>query len=420
MTRFLGRITLVVAGLISLAGAASAETVKGKVKAIATEVKFFSLTVSQEKVLLVSWDNKTAWKGIKSAHDLKLDESLSVDVIANGDSTVAASVARVETPLPAGIRVITLELLTAGLDGKALTLVDTRAVERYDAGHIPGAVSLPLARLEKRTYGLLPESKSARLVFYDEGQGGESAGRAAEIATRAGYTDSAIFLEGAAGWSDAGKFLAASTNFIRKARPVVIDLRSGAQVAQGHIEKAVNYPFAALKNYFSNLPIDKLAPIVLYGDSDKEVLAAAALLRDRGYRRVTIYPGGADAWLRNAEVLETGPASEEISAAAESHGGMLQPNDFEMALNSPIMVEIVDVRSAPDRGKGGFPQAKHIPLQDLVKKHGELNRDKIQVIFAADPVQAEMAYDFLRSKGYRVNYLHGTVAFGQDGNYTVQ
>lgn len=420
MTRFPGRIMLAVAGLISLTGAASAETVKGKVKAIAAEVKFFSLTVSPEKVLLVSWDNKTAWKGLKSAHDLKLDESLSVDVTANGDSTVAASVARIETPLPAGIRMITLELLTAGLDGKALTLVDTRAVELYDAGHIPGAVSLPLARLEKRTYGLLPESKSASLVFYDEGQGGGSAGRAAEIATQAGYTNSAIFPEGAAGWSDAGKFLAASTNFIRKARPAVIDLRSQAQVAQGHIGKAVNYPYAALNNYFSYLPLDKLAPIVLYGDSDKDALAAAAMLRDRGYRRVTIYPGGANAWLKNAEVLETGPASEDISAAAAGHGGILDPNDFEMALRSPIMVEIVDVRSAPDREKGGFPQAKHIPLQELAKKHGELNRDKIQVIFAVDPVQAEMAYDFLRSKGYRINYLHGIVEFAKDGTYILK
>lgn len=420
MTSFPGRIMLAVAGLISLAGAASAETVKGRVKAVAAEVRFFSLNVSQEKVLLISWDNKTVWQGIKGATELKLDEILSIDVNANGDSSVAASVARIETPLPAGSKVITLGQLTAGLDAKAITLVDTRAVELYDAGHIPGAVSLPLARLEKRTYGLLPESKSARLVFYDEGQGGESAGRAAEIATRAGYTDSNIFPEGAAGWSDAGKFLAASTNFIRKARPAVIDLRSQAQVAQGHIEKAVNYPYAALKNYLSYLPIDKLAPIVLYGDSDKEALAAAATLRDLGYRRVTIYPGGADAWLKNAEVLETGPASEEISDTAASHGGMLQSSDFEMALRSPIMVEIIDVRSVPDRQKGGFPQAKHIPLQDLAKRHGELNRDKIQVIFAADPVQAEMAYDFLRSKGYRVNYLHGTVAFGQNDKYSVQ
>lgn len=406
--------------LLSLVGTVSAETVKGTVKAIAAEIRFFSLTVSPGKVLVISWDNKTAWKGIKSAADLKLDERLHVDVIENGDSTVATSVARVKTPLPAGIRVLTLDLLAAGLDNKELTLVDTRAVELYDTGHIPGAVSLPLARLEKRTYGLLPESKAAKVVFYDEGQGGDSAGRAAEIAAKAGYSDIAIFPEGASGWIDAGKFLIASTNFIRKASPTVIDLRPQAAVAQGRIAKAANYPFTDLSNYFGNLPIDILSPIVLYGDSDKDALAAAAMLRDRGHRRVTIYPGGTDAWLKSAEVLESGPASEEISTAAASHDGTLQPNDFEMALLSPVMVEIVDVRSASDRKKGGFPQAKHIPLQDLAKKHGELNRAKIQVIFAADPVQAEMAYDFLRSKGCRVNYLYGTVEFGKEGEYKVK
>jgi rhodanese-related sulfurtransferase len=412
---------LAVVVLLSLAGTASAETVKGTVKAIAAEIRFFSLTVSPEKVLVISWDNKTAWKGMKSAADLKLDERLHVDVLEKGDITVAASVARVKTPLPAGIMVITLDQLAAGLDNKELTLVDTRAVELYDAGHIPGAVPLPLARLEKRTYGLLPESKAAKVVFYDEGQGGDSAGRATEIAAKAGYSDSAIFPEGASGWIDAGKFLAASTNFIRKASPTVIDLRPQAAFAQGRITKAVNYPFTDLRNYFGNLPIDMLTPIVLYGDSDKDALAAAAMLRERGHRRVTIYLGGTDAWLKSAEVLETGPASEELSTAAARHGGgTLQPNDFEMALLSPVMVEIVDVRSAADRKKGGFPQAKHIPVQDLAKKHGELNRAKIQVLFAADPVQAEMAYDFLGSKGYRVNYLYGTVEFGKEGQYKVK
>lgn len=420
MNRFPGKIVLSVALLISLSGTASAETVKGTVKAIAAEVKFFSLLVSPEKVRLISWDNKTVWQGIKNSHDVKLDEILSVDVRANGESTLAASVARVATPLPAGIRLITFDQLTAGLDGKELTLVDTRAVELFDAGHILGAVSFPLARLEKRTFGLLPESKTARLVFYDEGQGGDSAGKAAGIAAKAGYTDIAIFPEGAAGWTDAGKFLAASTNFIRKARPTVIDLRDQAQVAKGHIEKAVNYPYATLKNYLGKLPTNKLTPIVLYGDTDKDALAAAATLRDLGHRRVSVYLGGTDAWLKSAEVLETGPAREEISSATASHGGMLQPNDFEMALGSPIMIEMVDVRSAADRKKGGFPQAKHIPLQDLAKNHGELNRDRIQVIFAADPVQAEMAYDFLGSKGYRVNYLHGSVEFAKDGTYTVK
>jgi len=418
MRILLGKIVLAVAVSITLAGTASAEVVKGKVKAIADDLKFFSMIIAQEKVLLIAWDNKTVWQGVSSSTELKLDENLTVEVFPSGESLVAASVSRVKAPLPAGIQVITLDRLVEELEGKGITLVDSRSVALYDAGHIPGAVSLPLSRLEKRTYGLLPANKSAKLVFYDEGQGGDSAGKAAGISIRADYSDVAILPEGAAVWVDSGKFLAASTNFIRKTKPVVIDIRPKEQVAQGHIPGAVNYPSSALKDYFAYLPTDKLAPIVLYGNADNEALAAAQFIRERGYRNITIYPGGADAWLKNAEVLELGPAEEESPSAAASHGGQLSPNDFKMALISPVMVEIVDVRSVTERKEGGFPQAKQIPLADLAKKHGELSREKIQVIFAADAGKAEMAYDFLRYKGYRVNYLNGSIKFGKDGEYT--
>jgi hypothetical protein len=35
-------------------------------------------------------------------------------------------------------------------------------------------------------------------------------------------------------------------------------------------------------------------------------------------------------------------------------------------------------------------------------------------------VHAEIAYDYLKSKGYRVNYLSGSVLFGSDGEYQIK
>jgi phage shock protein E len=420
MNRFLMKSLLPVTVILIFAGTASAEIIKGRVKAIAPESALFSLTVTQEKVELISWDKKTTWQGVKDPGDLKLDEILSIDCSLIGGINLASSVSRHKTPLPAGIRVISLDRLTDGLAGKEITLMDTRDVEFYDAGHIPGAVSLPLSRLKKRTAGLLPEDKRTRLVFYDEGQGGNSAGKAAEISAKAGYSDIAIFPEGSTGWVDTGKILASSTSFIRKTRPAVIDIRSREEAAAGHIERAVNYPAAALNQKSGFLPKDKLMPIVIYGNSDSESLAAAEIIRRWGYRKVTIYQGGAGAWEKNAEVLQTGSVEEVISAAASTHGGVLQAHDFEMALISPVMVEIVDVRSAAEHKKGGFPGSRKITLPDLAKKLGELDRNKIQVVFAADPIRAEMAYDLLRFKGYRVNYLNGSVEFGKDGKHTVK
>ena len=91
-----------------------------------------------------------------------------------------------------------------------------------------------------------------------------------------------------------------------------------------------------------------------------------------------------------------------------------------MALASPVTVEIVDVRGSADYRKGHFPKARHIPLQELSARHGELNREMIQVVFGADEMQAEMAADFLRQQKYRVNFLHGRVEFKGDGKYQVQ
>jgi rhodanese-related sulfurtransferase len=416
MNKFMVNMMLSAVVLVALVGPAAAETVKGRLKAIAPDSKLFSMIIAQGKVLLISWDDKTLWQGIGNAADLKLDENLSVDYRLTEGRSIAAAVARLKTSLPPGLKVITVDKLNS----ENFTLVDTRAVELYDAGHIPGAVSLPLSRLEKRTYGLLPEDNTVKLVFYDEGQGGDSAGKAAAISAKAGYADIAIYQDGATGWTESGKMLASSSAFIRKKIPVVIDVRSKEQAALGHIEKAVNYPLPELKNYFGSLPLNKLTPIVIYGASDKDAVTAAELIRNRGYRRVTIYPGGASSWENNAEVLENGPANEVTTSAAESHGGGLDASDFEMALASPVMIEIVDVRSAADHKKGGFPHSKQIPLQDLAKREVELNRDKIQVVFAADRIQAEMAYDYLKPKGFKLNYFNGSVEFEKDGKYTVK
>jgi len=424
MNRFMVKIVFAFTVLFMFAGTASAEVVKGRIKAISRELQLFSLSVGQETVLIISWDNKTVWKGISDSAALKLDEMLSIDFRTGKGFPLAATVSRIKTPVPTGIKVTSLEQLAENLAGQekgsSFTLVDSRPGELYDAGHIPGAVSLSLAKLEKRTYGLLPEKKNAKLVFYDEGVGGDSAGKAAEIATRAGYTDIAIYQEGAAGWTDSGRQLAASTAFIRKTTPVLIDIRSREQASMGHIDKAVSYPLAALKDYLDNLPVDKLTPIVIYGASDRDAATAAETVRNRGYRKVTIYPGGTVAWETNAEVLVSGPAAEEIFSKAPNHGGGLGRNDFEMALASPVMVEIVDVRSAAEHKKGGIQNSKQIPLQELAKREGELNREKIQVVFAANPVQAEMAYDYLKAKGFKLNFFSGSVEFDKNSKFTLK
>jgi rhodanese-related sulfurtransferase len=60
---------------------------------------------------------------------------------------------------------ISREELQKRLRDNSLQLVDVLPAESYDAGHIPGAISLPLENLEGRASDLLPD-RHAEIVVY--------------------------------------------------------------------------------------------------------------------------------------------------------------------------------------------------------------------------------------------------------------
>ena len=66
--------------------------------------------------------------------------------------------------------IVGTELAKDVSDGKIKGyLFDSRPkVKKFDKGHIPGSVNLPFSQFDKLT-GLLPQDKSALLIFYCEG-----------------------------------------------------------------------------------------------------------------------------------------------------------------------------------------------------------------------------------------------------------
>ncbi len=60
------------------------------------------------------------------------------------------------------------ETLIALLQDRAVVLVDVLAAESYAAGHLPGALSLPLARLPGDAALVLPD-KERQIVLYCAG-----------------------------------------------------------------------------------------------------------------------------------------------------------------------------------------------------------------------------------------------------------
>ena len=85
----------------------------------------------------------------------------------------------------ADIKKLVAEALKTDLDkGKSLILVDVREKDEYAAGHVAGALNLPLSTLEKN-YGQLPEDK--RVVLYCNSA--QRSNNAAQILLRRGYKD---------------------------------------------------------------------------------------------------------------------------------------------------------------------------------------------------------------------------------------
>jgi rhodanese-related sulfurtransferase len=92
---------------------------------------------------------------------------------------------------------------------------------------------------------------------------------------------------------------AALLDWIRRANaPVVLDVRSAAEFAAGHVPGAVHVPFTTVLTGSANVPTDKPDAIVVYCGHGPRAWLAGTALRLRGYARVTYLAGHMAAWRR--------------------------------------------------------------------------------------------------------------------------
>lgn len=87
-------------------------------------------------------------------------------------------------------------------------------------------------------------------------------------------------------------------------RPVVIDVRDGADYDQGHLPGAISVPFAEFKERLRSLKLPKADPVLLYGADDARARDATRLLYESGYHGALTLKGGIDAWRAAGHALE--------------------------------------------------------------------------------------------------------------------
>ncbi len=138
---------------------------KGKIVGKSNKAKSISIKVGKgdkAKTMMVKFDDKT--KGIEHA---KKGHAAIITFEKRGKDLYAVNVKPKLAKLPKGVTEIKVKELKALLDkGEPLFLADARPAKRYAAGHIPGAVSIPVAKLKKEKAAVLPKDKNMPIVFY--------------------------------------------------------------------------------------------------------------------------------------------------------------------------------------------------------------------------------------------------------------
>ena len=82
-------------------------------------------------------------------------------------------------------------------------------------------------------------------------------------------------------------------------RPIVLDVRSGAEYAAGHIDGAVHIPFWAVPWRAGSLRAAIDDPIVVYCGHGPRAYMAGAVLHLSGFRRVVYLEGHMLTWRRS-------------------------------------------------------------------------------------------------------------------------
>jgi rhodanese-related sulfurtransferase len=87
--------------------------------------------------------------------------------------------------------------------GEGLVVAEALSEEYYRAGHLPGAVHLPLENLDRRAAEVIPD-RDARVVVYCASDACENSHIAARRLMELGYRDVSVYPGGKADWKELG------------------------------------------------------------------------------------------------------------------------------------------------------------------------------------------------------------------------
>jgi rhodanese-related sulfurtransferase len=206
---------------------------------------------------------------------------------------------------------------------------------------------------------------------------------------------------------------------------VLLDMRPKADIAQGHLPKAVAMPEKGVDALEAELPKFKSAPVFLY-DKNGDAAAAADVYRkisDLGYKQVSVLAGGYEGWLKAGKAVDKGPIQTKIVYVRKPGPGEFDIDKLRELVKTPDpKYLILDVRQTSENKTGAFPGALNIALDELDQKLADLPKDKQIVVHCGTGVRAEMAYHILKNAGLDAKYCKAKIDFDEKDpqKYTIQ
>jgi hydroxyacylglutathione hydrolase len=173
-------------------------------------------------------------------------------------------------------------------------LVDARPIRAFAAGHVPGALSVPLRGSFATWLGWLVADDRPLVVVLDPGQ---DRGDLVRQALKVGYERLAGELDGGMAAWDAAGLPSARIPIVGVADQdsgTVLDVRQDAEFAAGHLPGAAHVELGALAGA-DELPTGPLAVMCAHGE---RAMTGASLLQRAGHGDLTVLVGGPGDWSR--------------------------------------------------------------------------------------------------------------------------
>lgn len=326
-------------------------------------------------------------------------------------------------------------LVTMGPEAGNYQLIDARPAIKYDAGHIPTAISIPKPMLEKNLDKL---DKNKMQIFYCGGIKCALSPKSAAVAMKNGFQNVKVYYDGMPAWNKSGNYKIVELGFVQKKmmtpgkKPfVLVDARPAIKYQKSFIPGAISLPKAEFELKKGMLPADKSTPVVFYCGGYKCKLShkSAEAARALGYTNVAAFAAGQPAWKKAGLPLWGNEASGVVAKKkVEGLPETIEPAEFKKLVASGA-VQVVDVREPEEFAKGHIPGAINIFDEDFIFKAQEMiqkldTTGRVVLVCTTGARSGSSYYAILDaepaySNKSQLQYLDAEVTYMADGSFTI-